>query len=194
VFPNFKNGGQAGLGVQYNINPSLSVGLNAGTSVSIKYVDPLPLSSAVGSIGDDNYKSRFANFSIGTDFRYKFLAAKKFSPYVYGEVNVNFYSARVQPHYTYINQNKPYDPYDPNGIDSKYTIARYNAREVSSVAMGVTGGVGFDLKISNTFVLFLQSGYNIKFTQGNETMLKNLNFININTGLRFSLFKSKSLL
>jgi hypothetical protein len=194
IFPNFKNGGQLGIGVQYNVSPSFSLGFNASSSLSVKYVDPLPLTSSADKGEGDNYKSRFTIFNIGIDFRYKFLASKKVSPYIYGEVNLNFYNAKVQPHYTFINQNQPYDPYDPNGIDNKYTIARYNAREVSSVAFGLTGGAGVDLKISNTFVLFVQGGYNIKFTQGNDIMLANLNFINANAGLRFSLFKSKSLL
>ena len=194
IFPNFKNGPQGGVGVQYNVTPSFSIGLNASYSLSFKYVDPLPLTSGVDKVQGDNYKSRFSLINIGTDFRYKLFASKKISPYVYGEVNLNFYNAKVQPHYTYINQNKPYDPFDPNGINTKYTIARYNAREVNTIALGVTGGAGFDFKISNTFVLFIQGGYNIKFTQGNDIMLANLNFINANAGLRFSLFKSKSLL
>ena len=196
VFPNFTKGGQIGVGGQYNIKPNFSVGLNLIYSISIKYKDPIPLSSSVSSnVKSGDYKSSFSITSIGIDSRYKLFPHSKFNPYVFGEVNFNLYSAKVEPHYSYINQTQPsFNQYDP-GIANKYTLARFNARQVTTTAaLGVLGGIGFDMKLSNTFVLFAQSAYNLKFTSGNNIIQKNLNFINVQAGLRFSLFKSKSLL
>jgi hypothetical protein len=193
VFPNFKNGGQIGLGGQYNLNPNFSVGLNLVSSASITYKDPTPLQSGQ-SLDETKYKSSFSMYSLGADIRYKLFPGKKFNPYVYGELNFNIYKGTVAPHFEYIDQSQPDVDTLPN-ISNKYTISRFNQREInSSFALGVLGGAGFDLKVSNTFVLFAQTSYNLKFTNNNSIIQKNLNYISAQVGLRFSIFKSKSLL
>jgi hypothetical protein len=193
VFSNFQNGGQLGLGGQYNLNPNFSIGLNLVSSASISYKDPNKLSNVSISY-EGEYKSSFSIYSLGIDFRYKFFPNKKFNPYFYGEFNFNIYKGNVEPNSEYIDQYQ-YDVDTAANISNKYTITRFNERVInSSFALGVLGGAGFDLKLSNTFVLFAQGAYNVKFTHKDAILQKNLNFVNVQLGLRFSLFKSKSLL
>jgi hypothetical protein len=191
VFPNFQTGLQIGGAGEYNLNQKMSAGVTLLTSFAFNYKDPIPISSAYNTNQKNSY---FFITSLGTDFKYKFLGQRNFTPYTIIDVNLNLYNGTVEPHLVYLSQTKGYNFYDPV-IQEKYTLLRYNARKIkTALAMGFSGAIGFDLKISHTFVYFLQTGYNLKFTKGNDVIQKNIHFINFQSGLRFSFFREKSLL
>lgn len=193
IFPNFKTGFNMGIGGEYNFSHNFSAGFTLATTYVFNYKDPIPLASSI-TVGDGKDDSYFFMTTVGTDFRYKFLHQRAFNPYLFGQIDLNIFNGQVEPHYSFINQTKGYDHYDPT-IQSKYTILRYNARKIETgLAFGVLAGTGFDLKLSNTFVLFLQGSYNLKFTKGNDVIQRNIQYLNAQAGLRFSLFKSKSIL
>jgi hypothetical protein len=199
IFPNFKNIFQLGVGMQYNLNNKISIGGNLSYFNGFTYNDPEELQKgtvAASVIEEENkqYASYFSNLIMGSYFKYNFMPDKKFNPYAYGEVNLNFYSALVQPRLRYLDNTALFDK-EEDQVGDKYTILRFNKREIPlAIAFGGLIGAGLDYKLSNSFKIFLQSSYNHAFTNRQGEMKIDMNYINSQLGVRFSLFKEKSLL
>ena len=198
VFPNFRNGLQASFGGQYNINSRLSLGLNLTTWFALNYKNPIPTpSGAVSIIAEEQKKynsSYLSKVGLGFDVRYRFFRMAKFNPYIYGEVNINSYGGEVAPRLQYYEQSTD-GVYTDDIISNRYTILRFNSKEISTnYAIGLNNGAGVDIMLNDSFTLFIQTGYNIVFTKGDINLRQNLNYVNLVSGLRFSLFRSKSIL
>ena len=198
VFTNFRNGLQLGAGGQYNFSNKFSTGVNATALLAINYTNPI---EALGSKQDiiekekANYStSYFTNYSLGISLKYKLLRQAKVNPYVFGEVNINYYSGDVAPRLQYYEADNRLVA-DSLTIRNKYTIFRFNSKQINSaVALGGNVGVGIDVKISDTFTFMLQGVYFGVATKQNSELGENLNYLGIQSGLRFSILKQKSIL
>ena len=202
VFTNFRNAIQVGFGGQYNMNSKLSFGLNLGALLAINYQNPIATPAGKEEIikaEQANYNnSLLTNFSLGIDCKYKFFRMTKLNPYVFGEINFNSFTGEVAPRLQYYDQSKVNDPAFDEGsavIKDKYTIIRYDSKKITTAtAFGGNIGVGIDIKLSDTFTLYLQSAYNLILSGSNSDLKQNMSYVNFMTGLRFSLIKSKSIL
>lgn len=201
VFPNFTNGYQVFGGGQYNLNPNISIGLNFVASLAVNYKNPIKNGSDARLVEESkNYFSYFTNFGLGLDIKYKFLPTRKLNPYLFFEVNGNYYYGEVQPRLAFVDLNKfppDSDPsrYPDDVIKDKYTILRYNAQTITpTLAFGIRGGIGMDYRLSDSFSVFVQGGYSSVFAQSNPVIRTSLDLIGAQAGIRFSVFKSKSIL
>jgi len=196
VFPNFTSGYQILAGGQYNLNPNFSIGLNFIASLAVNYKNPISNGSDEKLKEESkNYYSYFTNFGLGLDLKYKLFPTGKLNPYLFFEVNGNYYYGEVEPRLAYIDQNKVHSSYPSDVIKDKYTILRYNAQTIQpSFGFGIRGGIGIDYKLSDSFTVFIQGGYSSVFSQSNASLRTSLDFIAAQAGIRFSVFKSKSIL
>ncbi len=197
VFSNFRNGLQAGIGGQYNFSPKFSVGLNLTALVALNYSNPILTTGNRQEIIEkeqSNYKNSILNnYSLGIALKYKLLRQARFNPYVFGEININYYSAEIAPRLQYYEA--PASASDSVSISDKYTILRFNAKKIEpSLALGGNAGVGVDIKLNDTFTLMLQSAYYLIGTANAKDLGVNLSYIGFQGGLRFSILRSKSIL
>ncbi|MBC8109564.1 MAG: outer membrane beta-barrel protein [Verrucomicrobia bacterium] len=195
VFPNFKPGVQLGVGLQYNFNGRLSAGIELATYLAFQWTDPNPFAqpdSVAILIDIPQYTSYFSINSFGLGARYKILPDSKFSPYIFAHINLNVYAGSVAPRQSEINLQASSNA--PNVIRSQAAIVRFNARTVdAATAIGYCGGLGFEFSLSETFAVFLQGGYFQMQTRNNAILRDATNFINIQGGVRFNIFKLKSI-
>jgi opacity protein-like surface antigen len=199
VFSNFKNVFQLGGGVQYNIGSKLSFGINTIFLYATNYVNPLPVESKAQDIIEKekkNYASSYlTNLAIGPAFKYKFFRNTAFNPYIFGEINFNYYNGYIAPRLQYYDLRSEDDTPNTETVLERYAILRFNSTTIPpSIAVGTHFGMGFDIKLSDTFAILYQLGYQINATATNNAMRKNMEFFSTQIGLRFSIIKSKSIL
>lgn len=190
AFSNFSLGGQIGAGIQYNIE-AFSFGFNFKYSRWFEWEDPIAgkkstdttFLRSIGVRGLGRESSRFQNYSFGLDAKYKLFKYNRLRPYLFGEVNYNLVSGLIPPREIFVNFG--------GGVGS---IFRFNRKEINTTgAFGFLSGLGLEFDASDAFGLFLQGGYNIVYTSGKKELRQNMQFFNAQLGIRFSLFKSKTI-
>ncbi len=171
--------------------------MNLTALVAVNYSNPIVTTGSKQEIiskEQENYKtSIFNNYSLGIALKYKLLRQALFNPYVFGEININYYSADIAPRLQYYESAD--GSKDSISISDKYTILRFNAKKIEpSLALGGNAGVGVDIKLNDTFTLMLQGAYHFVGTANDKNLGVNLSYVGIQGGLRFSILRSRSLL
>lgn len=201
AYSNFQTGPQIGLGIQYNVNANLSIGINTKAYYLFQWNDPLP--DTRSNIGSDlpvvpqeiDYTSFFLSSSLGLDIQYKFLKNTRINPYIIVEGNINLYTAEIEPRQEFLTSFISPGNIAPEFINSRINILRFNAINIESeLNFGTMVGAGTDIRLSNTFGLFVQGVLNTIFSQNVKEMRRAANSLGLTLGIRFSLFKSKSLI
>jgi hypothetical protein len=203
TFSNFRPGVQLALGLQYNYSKALALGVSFRYGAWFAWSNPIeddlgenPARNNTGiNLDRAQINPFFQNYSLGIDVKYKFLRRSAFNPYVYGEASYNLFAGQVPPREQQASNILFFDGGDDVAIDNNFTFFRFDAQQVEvDFGWGLGGGIGLDWRASDTFIVFVQGGYNIVYTASNPEMRQNMQFFNTNVGLRLSLFKSKSLL
>lgn len=199
VFSNFTYVLQAGAGVQYNFNPQFSLGISAGGFTGVRYKNPIPTPAGKEDIIEQeskNYRtSYFVNYNIGLVAKYKFMQAYKVNPYLFLEPTINYYSGEIAPRLEYYKAPTIDQTPAPEAITDTYTILRFNSKQIpATFAFGFIGGAGVDIKLSDTFTYMFQTCYQWVATGSDGNLKKPIHIIAVQTGLRFSFIRSKSIL
>lgn len=199
VFSNFNNAAQLGGGLLYNASSKFSIGANITFLYCLNYKNPIPVESKAQNIINQESKnyasSYFTNIGIGPYVKYKFFRNAKFNPYLFSEINLNYYSGYVAPRLKYYKPVSDDQTPDEQSILDRYSVLRYNSNQIKpNLALGTHFGAGLDVKLNDSFSIMFQVGYQIGFTASDESLRRNLEYISSQLGLRFSLIKSKSIL
>lgn len=197
--PHYKPGIMAEAGIQYNISRHFSVMANVGMMYSgswsyligeydyLHYIITDPLTEEV--LAEGYNELNFFNFDIGIYPKYYLFAGKKWTPYFFAGVNINFTHANFTDNW-WKDANKlgvlpaddtgPYDPFLEN-----------------NAGIGLVPGIGIEYGPTDKFAFYLSAGYYlIPLNEKNfksEYVIENFNAFFLQAGIRFSFIKSKNL-
>lgn len=129
------------------------------------------------------------NFSIGVSPKFYLFAVKKWNPYIFAGVNLNF----THSNYT-----------DNNWKDAKRLnllppgdTGPYSPFLENNTGLGLLPGIGIEFNPIEKFNFFLETGYSLIHMQAKNFKtpyaVENLNAIILRTGIRFGFLKSKNL-
>jgi opacity protein-like surface antigen len=196
--PNYKAGISSELGFQYNINRRFSILAEIGIMHSNKWE----------SISDDGSNFMFwecdsiyhtegynklnlFNLSIGIKPKLYFLPGKKFNPFIYAGININYTHAKFTDTW--------WEDYVEKGLN-KPEDASYDPWLKKNVGFGFNPGLGLDYNPSEKISVFLTAGYyHIFMNEKNfqhvyePATVADLNAFLIQAGIRYSFIKSKNL-
>jgi hypothetical protein len=168
-----------GFGINYNLSTKLSIGANINQLITKKA----------------NYT--LSNTNVGVGVKYNFVPMdKKISPFVYMEGNMGYLivSQKANSTWEYPVVN------DPNHVEFVKQLHNYPKQNIPITYLGAMVGVGLDFTLKLKYGLFVSANYMFTNASNTVTCVQNFedntskfNFIMIQTGLRFSFGKSKSL-
>jgi opacity protein-like surface antigen len=198
--PHYKPGISAGAGLQYNLNRHFSVNVDISVMYSASwYYNPT---------GDNNYlhytividtitneivaegenKLNLLNLSIGVVPKFYLFAVKKWNPYLFAGINLNF------THATYTNNL--WNDMESLGLNQPGD-SPYNPYLEKNTGIGFLPGIGLDFNPSEKFSFFLEGGYSLILMKDENFKspyaVENINAVIFRTGIRFSFLKSKNL-
>jgi len=142
--------------------------------------------------------------TIGVDGKYNFLPSdKKISPYLVAEANFSLEGVKQTQNNQVAYPNPGYSSPNGNSVDAPVSQINYYypSVNVSFIPMlGYSVGGGVDIRLRETVGAFIQIDYSSTFAKNKEIIKKNFpnntsnfSYALLSVGLKFNLFKSKSL-
>lgn len=197
---NYKPGVHAMAGIQYNINRNFSIQADVGIMKSKKWFFD------VGE-GENYYEFRIwdeynedtllasgeneltlQNISVGITPRFYLLPGKRFNPFIFAGVNLNFTSTTFED-----NEWQAYQ--DLGRLEEDEEPDRANIE--SNTGVGFFPGIGVDLALSDRIGFFIISGAHfVLLSEENfytPEQKENLNAFSAQAGLKISFLKSREL-
>jgi opacity protein-like surface antigen len=198
--PHYKPGIMAGAGLQYNLNRHFSVNFDISVMYSANwYYNPngdnnflhyTIITDTVTNeiLAEGENKLNLFNLGIGIVPKYYLFATKKWNPYLFAGINLNF------THATFTNNS--WKDFVRLGLNQPGDTP-YNPYLEKNTGIGFLPGIGLDFNPSEKFSFFLEGGYSLILLNTKnfkETWaVENLNALIFWTGIRFSFLKSKNL-
>jgi opacity protein-like surface antigen len=198
--PSYKAGIVSELGIQYNINRRFSVMAELGIMYSNKW--ELIEDSGYNWMHWENFDGEvfvsegfnnltLFNLSIGIKPKLYILPGKKFNPFIFTGININYTHAKFI--------DNQWDDYVAHGLNDPEDTP-YNPWLQKNVGFGFNPGLGLDYNPSEKISVFLTgSYYRIFMNEKNfvsyyepETV-SDFNAFLIQAGIRYSFIKSKNL-
>ncbi len=198
--PNYGVGFSAIGGLQFKINERFSLSAEFGfmSSHSWYYSEGDNFNYLYWSINDsitdelieegEDYLD-ITNYSIGIKPKYYLLHDKKWIPYFYAGVNINWTSAWFENNlWPALNKWNMLDPDD---------TGPYNGNLEKNFGIGFNPGLGVEYSLNDKFIFYLSSGYYFiilnKDNFKSPSREENFNAFVLQAGLRFNFIKSKDL-
>ena len=198
--PNYKAGIASELGFQYNINRRFSILAEFGimysggwSLISKEGYNPMHYevwSDTVTVVSEGFNELNLSNFSISIKPELYLLPGKKFNPFIYTGININYTRANYTD-----NQWIDFVNHGLNNPDD----TPYNPFLKKNIGFGLNPGLGIEYSPSDKISISLTSGYcfifmNEKNFQYDEPdRIENFNAFLLQAGIRYSFFKSKDL-
>jgi opacity protein-like surface antigen len=197
--PSYKAGIASELGIQFNINRRFSILAELGIMYSNKW--ELISDDGFNWMHWENYDDtvyvsegfnnlNLFNLSIGIKPKLYILPGKKFNPFIFTGININYTHAKYSD-----NQWADFVAHGLNGPDSH----PYNPYLKKNVGLGFNPGLGIEYNPSEKISVFLTAGYyhifmnekNFQYDQPESSA--DFNAFLIQAGIRYSFIKSKNL-
>jgi len=207
LMPHFETGWAINGGVQFNINRHFSLLADIGFMYSgYWYYDPSDpndpeddynylyfeiyedtIDYVVAASGEDELN--LFNLHIGFTPKYYFLPGKKFNPFVFAGININYTNVQFI--------DRQYEAYDQLGRLEEYGESETAAWMDKSFGLGFFPGAGIEYNLNDNLGFFLHAGYYLVFLNKSEFQYpeeeENLQAFKLQLGVRFSFWKSKDL-
>jgi len=197
--PHYKPGILIDAGIQYNVSRRFSVMATAGIMYSggwsFKMGDYDYLHYAISdsiteeTLAEGVNKLNFFNFHVGVFPKLYLLPSKKWNPYIFAGVSINYSSAKYTDNYWEDAHRLNYLPPDDTGP--------YDPFLEKNTGLGFIPGVGLEYSSSDRFRIYMETGYSMIFLQEqnfkSEFVTENFNAFFLQAGLRFAFLKSKDL-
>jgi opacity protein-like surface antigen len=196
--PHYRPGFTAGTELQYNMNRRLSVMINAGFMYSGSwyykigegnYLHYTITNSTDLVVAEGENKLNFLNFSIGVVPKFYLFTIKKWNPYIFAGIDINFTRANYTDNIWKDAKRLDMLPPDDTGPYSPFLE--------KNRGVGFLTGIGVGYNPAEKVSIFIESGYNeIMLHKENfkrTDLVENLNAIFFRTGIRLSFLKSKNL-
>jgi hypothetical protein len=197
--PHYKPGILIDAGIQYNINRRFSIMATTGIMYSggwsFKIGDYDYLHYAItDSITEETLaeginKLNFFNFHVGIFPKFYLLPSKKWNPYIFAGVSINYTSAKYTNNYWEDANREGYLPPDDSGP--------YDPFLEKNTGLGFIPGLGLEYSRSDRFRIYMATGYSMIFLQEQNFksvyVTENFNAFFVQVGLRFAFLKSKDL-
>ena len=197
--PNYKMGLGSNLGLQFNLNRHLSLVTDFGIMYSPgwsyrvgsndNYLHYTIFDSLETYYGEGTNYLNLLSLNIGITPKYYLFADKKWKPYFFAGVNINFTSAKFT--------NNQWQAAHDFGILSSNDTGPYNNFLERNVGLGFSPGIGVEFEPNDKLAFFLSSGYYMimmnKKNFKSEYLKENFNALFLQVGVRFSFLKSKDL-
>jgi len=205
MYQNFEWGNNLNAGIYYRLNRRMSIGLTVSQSLHWDWKDPVALEERHATFKKEfayaDFESFFQVIEAGTKFRYEIAPDSRISPFLVGGVSAYTYSGEIPPKIDIIDHDPAAElaERDFEG-DSEYifeikTVLRTNAVLIKpTTQIGFNGGAGIDFALSNYFSIILQANYHHLYTNQDEKLRLETQFLTANLGLRMNVFKKRSIL
>jgi hypothetical protein len=197
--PHYRPGIDADAGIQYNISRRFSVMATAGIMYSgswsfmigdydyLHYTITDPVSEE--TLAEGLNKLNLFNFQVGIYPKFYLLPSKKWNPYLFTGISINFTRSKYTDNYwkdaDRLNSLPPDDtgPYDP--FLEKNT------------GLGFVPGFGIEYSRSDRFRIYMSTGYYLillhEVNFKSEYVTENFNAAFLQLGIRLAFLKSKDL-
>lgn len=196
--PNYKPGLVSNAGFQFNLNRRLSVitdfgilyagGWSYSEGSNDDYLHYTVFDGATLVAEGMNYLNLFS-FSIGITPKYYLLPDKKWNPYFFAGINLNFTSAKF-------TNNQWQDAYD-HGVLPPDDTGPYDPFLEKNIGIGFDPGIGIEFAPNDKIGFYLSSGYYLILLKDenfkSQSLEENFNAFFFQLGVRFSFLKSKDL-
>lgn len=197
--PHYRPGVMADAGFQYNINSRFSVTIYAGIMYSGSWGYKIGESDYFHYTINDTLTDEllaegynelnYFNFSIGIVPKYYLLPGKKWNPYLFTGVNINFTHANYADNYWYDANEFHRLPSDDTGP--------YDPFLEKNTGIGFIPGLGIDYSPGDKISFYFTTGYSLillnKENFKSQYLYENFNAFVLQAGLRFYFIKSKDL-
>lgn len=207
LMSNFEMGWAVNGGVQFNINSHFSILADIGfMSSGYWYYDPSDpndpeddynylyyeiyadtIDWEVVASGEDELT--MFNLNIGLTPKYYFLPGKKFNPYIFAGININYTNVDFIDH--------EYEAYKDLDRLDEYGDSETALWLDSSFGIGVFPGAGVEYKLNDNIGFFIQTGYYLILLNKNEfdypEAEENFHAFKLQLGIQLSFWKSKDL-
>jgi len=197
--PHYKSGLIAEAGFQYNVNRHFSIMAATGIMYSgswsfiigeYDYLHYTIIDSITEQVlAEGINKLNFFNFSVGVFPKYYLLPSKKWNPYVFAGLSINYTHAKYTDNYWKDANDHNYLPPDDNGP--------YDPFLEKNTGVGFIPGIGIEYSRNDKFKLTLTSGYSLILLKEenfkNQYVIENFNAFFLQIGARLSFLKSKNL-
>jgi opacity protein-like surface antigen len=207
LMPQFEAGWAVNGGVQFNLNRHFSLLADIGFMYSgYWYYDPSDpndpeddynylyweiyedtIDYVVVATGE-NELSMF-NLNIGLTPKYYFLPGKKFNPFVFAGIHINYTNVDYK--------DSQYEAYKDLGRLEEYGESESGSWMEKSFGLGIYPGAGLEYNLNDNLGFFLHAGYYLVFLNKGEFQYpeeeENLQALKVQVGVRFSFWKSKEL-
>lgn len=196
VFPNFQYGFGGSLGLSYRINKKFDLGLQYSSFSFLDWKDPMIKNSVKSDLLEEKkYGEGDENFTINAWSivgKYEFKPDARLGFFVQSQIGIYRYSASLPSRVNYLDREEQ----DPNSplVEELFVEIRYNPRSVpASTAFGLGAGMGLNYQMSSKMTLFVLGNFQWIYTDKNPQMKLSTQFAEISTGVRFNVFKKRSL-
>lgn len=197
--PNYKPGLMAEAGLQFNLNRRLSIMTNAGLMYSggwsyimgeNDYMHFAIYDTITEEILAEGYnKLDFLNFSFGIIPKYYLIPGKKWNPYLFAGVNINYTHANYTDNWWKTSNELDMLPPDDSGPYNPFLENNFGIGFIPGIGIEYSPGDKFGITFTTGYTLILLNEKNIK----SEHMVENFNAFFLQAGIRLSFLKSKDL-
>jgi hypothetical protein len=197
--PHYRPGIIAEAGFQYNISRRISVMAAAGIMYSgswsfmigdydyLHYTISDPETEDI--LAEGLNELNLFNFSIGVYPKYYLLPSKKWNPYIFAGLNINFTQANYTDNWWIDANDLDQLPPDDTGPYSPFLE--------KNTGIGFIPGIGIEYSRSDRFKLTFTSGYYLielnEENFKNQYVIEDFNAFFLQIGVRLSFLKSKNL-
>jgi hypothetical protein len=199
-FPNYKAGFSGNIGAQFRLGAHFSLGADFGLMISNRwnYTTESNDNWNYWSIGDtttgeiiaegENYLD-LHNFALAVKPKYYLLPEKKWDPYFFTGINVNWTRCWYENNYWYALEDM--------GLLGPDDTEPWNDNLEESFGIGINPGFGVEYKTGKMINFYIETGY--YFIALDETKFKdparveNFNAFVLQAGIRLFFIKSKDL-
>ncbi|MEQ8358269.1 MAG: hypothetical protein RH860_02200 [Cytophagales bacterium] len=185
-YSNMSSGFAFAADFQYNLNKKLSIGMRGEYTDFWSWYDPR--SSQV----DDSDESWITLISINPYARYKILD-KKISPFVVVSAGATIYNGERSPSNIVIKDFYASNPESYQAPINEVTIRESGQSLNTTLVPNTMAGLGVQMDVSQFIGVFLQANYNLVFTNQDEVLRQNMQYVLVTGGVNLNFVKSKTL-
>jgi opacity protein-like surface antigen len=199
--PNYKAGYNLGAGLQFNLNRRFSLmadlmymhssswSYKGSGSTDFMYFTIFDTLSVDNLLGDGYNELNLSNYCISLRPKFYFLPGRKWNPYIFAGVSMNYTEAKFTDNYYKVAKRLNYLPAD-------YSVG-YDPYLENNVGIGINSGLGLEYCPNENISFFLSAGHYFivmnKEKFKSPTLEENFNAFIGQAGVRFSFIKSKKL-